>query len=252
MAANQEATEMLDQLSRRFITRWNQVENLVVMADILTSAHWPNRNDAESKKGTLAAASGLDTLRAGQLERMYGLMQKGFDVTVESAAIVLAHSVIDKFVYGLCQISSIVSPMDWLSNIEKRKIVIADLAETSFDIEYNKKLEDYISKLEKESLLFKIQKLFSKCKPNRAFNPVPDYIYDSNRLEKFHNKRIEIVHGFDSLYEIPDVDEKLVYIEKTALYFYSMFDHKYGDAIDPKVRRTLFVLFESRLNPSGD
>lgn len=239
MDINHEASELLSNHFVSFLTRWSQVENLIRMARMISSE---TRSSLQQK---VSPALTPAEIQEQTFVRLLQVRLKGFDIAVESAAIVFAHSVIDTFIHGLCKSSSLIGPNDWLTNIKNKKLTIGDIKRNSFENEYREKLAKFINRFERESLPVKIESLLTKLRSQIIINRINDYTFDIEKVNLFHQTRKNIVHGDSGLSEIEDIEDQIEYIKKTAEYLYALFDDKYGDSVRPDVRKALLRTFNS-------
>lgn len=152
---------------------------------------------------------------------------------IDGACILFAHSVLDAAAFDYCRVSSLVTPRDWESSVEKRKVELADARDLTFDELLKNKLNEFFEQLERESLLKKVDLLYSKCQPPPGWVVVENYTFDLSRLETLDKLRQEIVHRDGLGKAIPNADQEIEYMMSTSWHLMGLVNYKYNLKIDP-------------------
>jgi hypothetical protein len=164
-----------------------------------------------------------DTLQEGMTE---GSLKKAAR-SVDAAAIVFSHSLLDATLYTFCSICYRARPADWFAFASERKIKVGDLLSKSALDLMMEKAKLCLEELERESLSSKSNKLHAICKPPTKAAYIENYHFSSAELEKFDATRIGIVHGMQFKRPLQDVQATLDFALKTGLYFAVMVARKY-------------------------
>ena len=146
---------------------------------------------------------------------------------IDAASVVFMHSLLDATLFSLCLISHDVNPNDWLGFVKERQLKIGDVLANGQDAAMKIVSRDYVSSLERESVIKKSDKLHAICKPPTDANYASNYAFSRDALESFDKLRHDIVHGLKFGAEIPKVEEKLDFALKTGVYFSRMVGEKY-------------------------
>lgn len=153
---------------------------------------------------------------------------------VEAISLIFDISIFESTVYDLCRVTALVRPFDWESHICNKQITLKDICNFTYGDLYNKKLNDYLLKLERKPLLEKLDILISKCHPpvNWILSGVGKY--DRKRVEHIDQLRNEIVHGNMLSKEwtgIGDLD--LYYLQFLELELMELVKDHYGVKVNP-------------------
>lgn len=192
-------------------------------------------NDPEHEKLFIDKQKAYETL--GGVEALGGKMAqdqiKNYKASVDAASIIFAHSIIDNAALNYCLCSALKKPRDWEKFIEKKKVSIEEIKGLSVDEILSKKVNEYISSLDRESLLLKADRLFQVCQPPVGFAPLHNYAYDRDRLLKLDEMRHDIVHKSSSVPMLPNGDDDIWFLQKTANFFMALVNSKYDLRINP-------------------
>ncbi len=156
-----------------------------------------------------------------------------YKASVDAASLIFAHSVIDNAVLNYCSCSALAAPDDWEKFIEKKKVSIEEIKGLTANEILNNKVNEYIDSLDRESLLYKADRLFQVCQPPAKFSPIHNYSYDRERILQLDEMRHEIVHGSSSVPMLPSGDDDIWFLHQTSNYYMSLINFKYKLKIDP-------------------
>lgn len=156
-----------------------------------------------------------------------------YKASVDAASLIFAHSVIDNAALNYCRCCALVNPRDWEQFVEKKKVAIEDIKGLSTDEILAKKVHEYISSLDRESLVLKADRLFQVCRPSAGFAPLHNYTYDRDRLLKLDEMRHDIVHKSSSVPMLPNGDDDIWFLQQTANFFMALVNGKYDLRINP-------------------
>ena len=183
------------------------------------------------KQKALETLGGVEALGS----KMVSEQIANYKASVDAASLIFAHSVLDNAVLNYCRCSALASPTDWEKFIEKKKITVEDIKDSSTDEIVNKKVNEYIDSLDRESLLYKADRLFQVCRPPAKFSPLHNYSYDRKRILKLDEMRHEIVHGSSSVPLLPLGDADIWFLQQTANFYMSLVNFTYNLKIDPSL-----------------
>jgi hypothetical protein len=158
---------------------------------------------------------------------------RNYKASIDAASLIFAHSIIDNATFNYCRCCALANPSDWGKFVEKKKVSIEDIKGlTEVEILTNK-VHEYISSLDRESLLVKADKLFQVCQPQSGFAPIHNYEYDRDHLLKLDEMRHDIVHKSSSVPVLPNGDNDIWFLQQTTLFFMSLVNLKYDLRMNP-------------------
>ena len=190
-------------------------------------------SDAERLFVDKKAFEGIGGIK-GLSDKLTEQSVRNFEVAVDAASLVFAHSVLDDTALGFCRVTASLSPTDWEIFVTKKKVSLEDLKVYSCYAEILKSgVDDHLKELEKDSLLRKIDRLFQVCKPPAGFSPMRNYEYNRDRLANLDNLRHEIIHGDGPVKELPKGEEDIEYLMKTNMFLLCLVNERYQVKINP-------------------
>jgi hypothetical protein len=163
---------------------------------------------------------------------MTGKQLHSFNAAVDAASLVFVHSAVDAAISDLCRVTYIIDPSRWRPFVEAQKIALAETDSSTLDDVWRLKLDAYMSALERESLRRRTERLFTICKPDPTFDPIGNFKYDINSVDRLERLRQDIIHGSGPDI-IPKCDLELEYMTKVGLYFLTMVNKAFGVVINP-------------------
>ena len=156
---------------------------------------------------------------------------------LDAAVLVYYHSLLDASAFDYCRVTALHAPRDWEQDLKNTQVQLLETQSKSYDQLLQAKLDERLEKLERESLLTKVDRLFARCNPPSGWSPMVGYEFDRERIKRFDDQRHEIVHGKAlgkplTLFQVSD--ENLVYVQKTGMFFMGLVNFKYQLRIDPE------------------
>lgn len=155
-----------------------------------------------------------------------------FKVAVDAASLVFAHSIVDSAALDFLRITAAHSHLAWVPFVERKQILIASLNGRCYDDVIRDTVAQYVDSLDRQSLLIKVDRLFSVCCPEPNFDPMDDYTFDRERLVRLDSLRHDVVHGAGPVTVMVDCDDDVWYLQKTAFYFMGLVNMRYDTRID--------------------
>lgn len=155
-----------------------------------------------------------------------------FNAAVDAACLVFVHSAVDAAISDLCRVTYLIDPARWRPFVEAQKVALSDLVSTTPARLWKAKLEQHLAALEKESLRKRTERLFAICKPSQAFDPIGEFKYDVDSVERLDKLRQDVIHGAGPS-TIPNCDAELEYLVKVGLYFFAMLNTTFGVKVNP-------------------
>jgi len=156
----------------------------------------------------------------------------GFSVAVDAACLVFAHSVLDDAALQYCRVTATVSPSSWERFVIDKKIRLSEAKNETYRGLLQQNIERYLKKLEKESLLVKIDKLFAVCQPVPGYKPIRRFSYDRARLQDLDTLRHSIIHQSGPVRKLPKGEDDIRFMQLCGLYMVDLVNTRFGVQID--------------------
>jgi hypothetical protein len=156
--------------------------------------------------------------------------------SLDAAALVFAHSVLEGLTFDYLRVTALHAPKDWEVDLKETKVPLHEVSKLPYDEILDAKLNERICKLERESLLVKVDRLLARCQPPPTWSPMIGYGFQKAKLEALDQQRHEIVHGEalgNALTVFEMSQENLFYLMQTGMYFMGLINLKYGLQIVP-------------------
>jgi len=148
-------------------------------------------------------------------------------IAIDGASLVFAQSILDDCAWSYLRVCALAAPADWDAVLKDKKVAFSAAGKSQEDLRQtliDEKLED----LEWDSLLKKVDLLFQLCTPPKDFAPINNYEYDRSHLKAIDDARHAIIHRDGMGQPIPQIEEELEYISKTANFLMGLVNNKYG------------------------
>ena len=139
---------------------------------------------------------------------------------IEAGCIVFAHGILDSCVYGYLTVTSLVAPNLLEPFVEKKTVELSELKNQSYEQLRNSRIKDFVEKVERESLLYKLDLLHKIVPPKRKISG--SYQYDRDRIKKLDDTRNKIVHNNDWNFHLLDFNTEYMYWNFLSLYLLSL------------------------------
>jgi hypothetical protein len=136
-----------------------------------------------------------------------------FDQTLDSAALVFGHSVLDAVAHDLCRVCALISPDSYLPYVESKKVPFSEMRDSSVNEVLDSLIGEYLNQLERESLLKKIDLLHALCKPGSGFEPVRNYKYSRERIGALDEDRHRRIHRRQVLSKWENAEVEMKYMQ---------------------------------------
>jgi len=153
---------------------------------------------------------------------------------IDASSIVMAQSILDDCAGSYLKVCSVIAPEDWRDKVDAKKVDLKSVRERSYDDLRDELIRARIDQIERESVLTKIDLLFSLCTPPVDYAPLNNYAYDRARLERIDGERHAVIHGNGFVTPLPTIEEDLDYISKSAWFVMGLVNQKHGLQIDPR------------------
>ena len=154
--------------------------------------------------------------------------------SVDAASIVFAHSVLDEALADFIEVTTLVAGEFWEERLQGRKAELRDVKSAGYINLLKEMVGDEITRVRRNvSICDKTDLLHAICKPETPPIGPASYKFDKQVLLDLDRLRQQIVHGDTWGSHIPDVADKLEYLQNTAHYFFIMLNQTFGLRLDP-------------------
>jgi hypothetical protein len=151
-----------------------------------------------------------------------------FRLTLHAATVVFAHSILDDAIYDCLKICALESPTNWGEYMGNRKFTLKEVENNSYPELLNQAIKADLLRLEKESLLAKVDRVFQICRPQNNKYLTNEFRFDRDRLESLDNLRHRIVHNPGNRWLFDNIYEDLEFMQRSGLHIFSMVGVKYN------------------------
>lgn len=151
---------------------------------------------------------------------------------IDCVSLVFAHSVLDDYFYKLIQIAYNIRYSIFFDFVKDQKVEVADIIENQ-EACLKGKLDKWLIKVERDSLLEKTDYLYLICTSNKKPVHEGNYIFDRKRLGDLDERRRRIVHEPDIVTPISNIEQDLWYLYRTGPHFLYLMNKKFKLRIVP-------------------
>ena len=142
--------------------------------------------------------------------------------TLDAASLVFTHSILDAAMLDCLRICALLAPNDWLAPLKDKKVGIGDAASRPFVELLGEAIDTELTRLERQSLLAKIDRLFQLCKPNKQCLLTNGFRFDRDRLLRLDNLRHEIVHTPGKPQPFSSLHQDLEFMQNCGMHVFAM------------------------------
>lgn len=247
----QTAEEVLSKTYVSFMKNWGLIQSLRQVAEIalpIAKEQLAQQNaalaDFMSKdpdfKKIVVMKDGTEAEWSKEVKTFFGTGMTdtsigNFTAAIDAASIVFAQSILDDCALSFLRVCAIAAPADWDPYVNDRRVDFNTIKAKNPDTIREELVNAKIEQLGMESLKKKIDLLFALTQPPRDFDPLKNYKYDPDRIEKIDKVRQSIIHRDGMGKPLTDVEENLEYVMKTVSFLLALVNMKYGVKIDPKI-----------------
>lgn len=167
--------------------------------------------------------------------------------TVDSAALVFAHTLLDGALSECCHISFLADPAPWCALVENRKVEVSRLKSKGVQAVSEELALEHVCQLERETMNKRLEVINALCVPRLGKAGIPTAWLKHEALRDFDLLRQRIIHGQPFLRRSVDVGEQLHFAKMAGMSLLMMVWEAYGllgnGSIEPKSERTLLRLW---------
>ena len=171
-------------------------------------------------------------IQAGLADRMPQAMTenavKNFQRTLYASTLVFAHSILDAAVFDCVRICAITAPNDWSKLLANRKVSMEEVASKPYTEILNGLIEVDVARIEKESLLAKVDKVFQICQPTKLEYLTNGFRFDRDRLSGLDELRHMVVHKPSDNRTFENIYEDLQFMQSSGLHIFSLVGEKFN------------------------
>jgi hypothetical protein len=158
-----------------------------------------------------------------------------FNFVSDASSLIFAHSVLDGAALDWCRVCALAEPDDLIPYIDKKRVALSHVKESSFTELRDKEINEFLASLERESLIRKLDIIFALCRPPQGFVGMQYYRYDKERIISLDKLRHDYVHRAMLNTRLPRGDDDLWYLFRTTHYLLPLVNQRYGIRVDPNL-----------------
>jgi hypothetical protein len=147
---------------------------------------------------------------------------------VAASGLIFAHSFLESAIENLLKMSRLCDINSWVGFLSTKTIPVATILDSNVEVALEAKLKEFVEDIQKQSLLFKIEKLSKLLKRSITKSSVKNYTYDATRLQSIDDLRHELAHHQKKDYTIKQAEEDMRYLYRTAFHFLDLTVDKYN------------------------
>ena len=155
-----------------------------------------------------------------------------FEQSLDAASLVFAHSILDAALHDCLRISALAAPEDWMQFVGKRNVALNEIGKKSSAEHLREAIAGELDRLERESLLKKVDRLFQLCKPKKQIYLTNGFRFDRDRLKELDNLRHAIVHAPEYELQFSRLLEDLDFLRKSGLHIAVMIADTYNTGLN--------------------
>lgn len=155
-----------------------------------------------------------------------------FKQSLDAASLVFAHSILDAALHDCLRISALAAPEDWMQFVGKRNVALNEIGKKSNTEHLREAIAGELDRLERESLLKKVDRLFQLCKPKKHIYLTNGFRFDRDRLKELDNLRHAIVHAPEYELQFSRLLEDLDFLRKSGLHIAVMIAETYNAGLN--------------------
>jgi len=232
--------DLFTETFRRFNSNWNVIGAIRDFLKVTGSIAPLAMQDYHARQMELLSANPDFRKIFGEVEKpinpeLMNLMQtqvtlrvlSSASAAIDAASLVFAQSVVDDAAWSYLKICAMADPAAWEGEIDDRKVRVNELKAKSYEDIRAELIETRLKQIGRESLVKKIDLLFTLCPPPKDFAPLNNYTYDRSRIEKIDGQRHNVIHenGFST--PLPELKNDLDYLYKTIWFMVGLVDQRH-------------------------
>lgn len=170
-------------------------------------------------------------IESGMAARMPSEMTQtsvdAFRQTLDASTLVFAHSILDAAVFDCLQICAIEASAEWGELLGVRKVTLADAKAQPYQALLNNILRDELSRIERESLITKIERVFQLSKPSRQEYLTTGFRFNKARLANLDNTRHQLVHQPTLKWASTNLSADLEFMLDSGMHLFCMVGNEF-------------------------
>jgi hypothetical protein len=147
--------------------------------------------------------------------------------TVDAAALVFAHTLLDVALSDACWISFAAKPQDWYRFTENRKMEIGKLRAQTLDENLKRVASEMIEQLERESMVKRLERIHEICVPQLKDKAQATRWIKFDRLERFDQLRHRIIHDARFTRSINTIENDVYFAKQAGLSVFMLLHQVY-------------------------
>ena len=245
-----DAERLACEIFTRTMSAWNAVHTFRWMGQLglphaTNQAAWQNERTcqhlaSEDKYAELFTGDRQKLVDLGVFENAAKAMTEQsvttFNSALDAASLILAHSVLDSAAIDWCRVCALAEPTDFMRDVRdvaQKKVTLSEVyGAASISELRDTVIKGYLDKLERESLIEKLDLILRLCRPPPDFVAIETYRYDRERIVVLDKMRNDYAHrGLGR--RLPGGDDDVWFLWKTTNFLLLLVNHRYGIRLDP-------------------
>lgn len=148
--------------------------------------------------------------------------------TLDAASLVFTHSILDAAMLDCLRICALLAPSEWLVTLKDKKVGIAEAASRPFAELLGEAISTELTRLERQSLIAKIDRLFQLCKPNKQSFLTNGFRFNRDRLLKLDELRHEVVHVPGKPQPFVSLHQDLGFMQNCGMHIFAMLNERFS------------------------
>ncbi len=170
-------------------------------------------------------------IRDGWADRMPHEMTetsvRNFKQTLHAATLVFAHSILDAAMFDCVRICATSAPDEWTPFVGSRKVMLSEVSTTPYADLLQSAIDSDLVRLERESLLAKVDRVFQVCRPERTEYLANGFRFNRDRLKWLDGLRHDVVHAPGGNWEFDTIYDDLQFMQSSGIHIFVMVGEKF-------------------------
>lgn len=167
-----------------------------------------------------------------------------FSSALDAASLILGHSVLDSAAFDWCRVCALAEPTDFMRDVRdvgQKRVTLSEVqGAASFSELRDTAIKDYLDKLERQSIIEKLDLILRLCRPPPDFVAIEKYRYDRERIVALDKLRHDYAHrGLGR--GLPGGDDDLWFLCKTTDFLLLLVNQRHRIRLDPVLCSLMFA-----------
>ena len=151
-----------------------------------------------------------------------------FRHTLHAASLVFAHSILDAAMLDCLKVCATAASTDWVELLRDKKVSLGEVEKSSFSGLLAEAIEAELARLERQSLLAKVDRILQLCRPDKEVYLTNGFRFDRDRLAQLDSLRHEVVHAPGGRWSFTNILEDLQFMQSSGLHVFVLVGLRFG------------------------